>query len=80
MMDQECSCNLLFRVIFFLAMFVTVMAVAQETPVAAEPGTAQEQQAEQTQVTEDAAEGTPKTFNPTEEISEDHPVEFPVDI
>ena len=68
------------KTVFFLAMFATVAAAAQEAPVVSEPDTVPAQQAEQDQTEEDIAEGAPETFDPTEEVSEDYSIEFPVDI
>lgn len=68
------------RAIFFLAMIVTVAAAAQEAPVVSEPDTVQGQQIEQKQVTKEVTESTPESFDPTEEVSEDYSIEFPVDI
>ena len=70
----------MYRVIFFLVMFAVVTTVAQEPPVVSEIETAQTQDAGEKQVTEEVAEGIPETFDPTEEISEDYSIEFPVDI
>ena len=62
-------------------MFAAFMTVAQEAPVVSESETAQKQEAgEKQQVTEDVAEGAPELFDPTEEVSEDYSIEFPVDI
>ena len=62
-------------------MLVTVTVAAQEVPVTDEPDTAQARQktAEQ-QDEEKAADVAPEFFDPTEEISEDYSIEFPVDI
>lgn len=70
----------MFRMIFILAMFATVMVVAQEPHAVSESDSVETQEKEETQVTEDVAEGAPETFDPTEEISEDYSIEFPVDI
>ena len=71
----------MYRIAFFLVMFAAVTAVAQEVPVAADTDSAQAQQeTAERQVEEEMAEGVPEDFDPTEEISEDYPVEFPVDI
>lgn len=62
-------------------MLLPVATAAQESTVESEPDPVQAQQeAGPKQVTEGAAEGTPETFDPTEEISEDYSIEFPVDI
>ena len=69
------------RIIFFLAMFSAVTVVAQDTPVITEPDTAQaRQETSEQQAEEEAADGAPETFDPTEEVSEDYSIEFPVDI
>ena len=71
----------MYRIAFFLVMFAAVTAVAQEAPVAADTDSAQAQQETAgRQAEEEVAEGAPETFDPTEEISEDYSVEFPVDI
>ena len=70
----------MFRMIFILAMFATVMVVAQEPRVASEPDSVEPQDKEETQIAEDVAEGIPEVFDPTEELSEDNPEDFPVDI
>lgn len=65
----------------FVLLFATAAVAAQETPVATEPDSAQAQQeTAERQAEEEVAEGVPEDFDPTEEISEDYPVEFPVDI
>lgn len=71
----------MYRTTFILAMLVAVTAVAQEVSDVAETETAQARQetAEQ-QAEEKAADVAPEFFDPTEEISEDYSVEFPVDI
>ena len=69
------------RIIFFLAMFSAVTVVAQDTLVITEPDTAQaRQETSEQQAEEEVAEGAPETFDPTEEVSEDYSIEFPVDI
>ena len=71
----------MYRIAFFLVMFAAVTAVAQEVPVAADTDSAQAQQeTAERQAEEEVVEGVPEDFDPTEEISEDYPVEFPVDI
>ncbi len=71
----------MYRMILFLLMFAAVAAVAQEVPVAADTDSAQAQQeTAERQAEEEVAEGVPEDFDPTEEISEDYAVEFPVDI
>lgn len=71
----------MYRMTFFLVMFAAVTAVAQDVPVVAEPDTAQVQQETGERAAEDeVAESAPETFNPTEEVSEDYSIEFPVDI
>jgi hypothetical protein len=71
----------MYRVTFFLVMFAAVAAVTQEVPDAAdtETATARQETGEQ-QAEEEAADVAPEFFDPTEEISEDYPIEFPVDI
>ena len=62
-------------------MLVAVTAVAQEAPDVAETEAAQtRQQAAEQQAEEEAADVAPEFFDPTEEISEDYSIEFPVDI
>ncbi len=68
------------KMIFILAMFAAVTVAAQQPPVAAEPDSVETQEKEEKQGAQDAAEGAPETFDPTEEISEDYSIEFPVDI
>ena len=64
-----------------LFLFVSTAAAAQEVPGAAEPEAAQaRQQATEQQAEEKAADVAPEFFDPTEEISEDYSIEFPVDI
>ena len=64
-----------------LFLFVSAAAAAQEAPGAAEPEVAQtRQQAAEQQAEEKAADVAPEFFDPTEEISEDYSIEFPVDI
>ena len=71
----------MYRIAFFLVIFAAVTAVAQDVPVAADTDSAQAQQeSTERQAEEEVAEGAPETFDPTEEISEDYSVEFPVDI
>ncbi len=71
----------MFRIIFCLVMFAAVMTAAQEAPVVSETETVPAEEAgEKQQVIEDVAEGAPETFDPTEEVSEDYSIEFPVDI
>lgn len=71
----------MYRMTFFLVMFATVTAVAQEVPVAADTDSAQAQQeTAERQAEEEMAEGIPEDFDPTDEISEDYSIEFPVDI
>ena len=67
--------------VLLFMLFSAVTSAAQEIPDVAEPKAAQVQQetAEQ-QVGEDVADGAPETFDPTEEVSEDYSIEFPVDI
>lgn len=71
----------MYRTTFILPMLVAVTAVAQEVPGVAETEAAQARQetAEQ-QAEEKAADAAPEFFDPTEEISEDNSVKFPVDI
>ena len=70
----------MFKMIFILVIFTTVMVVAQEPHAVSESDSVETQEKEETQVAEDVAEGAPETFDPTEEISEDYSIEFPVDI
>ena len=71
----------MYRIAFFLVIFAAVTAVAQDVPVAADTDSAQAQQeSTERQAEEEVAEGAPETFDPTEEISEDYSIEFPVDI
>ena len=69
----------MYRTVFFLVIFTAVAAVAQDAPVVAEPDTTQAQQEERS-AEDEVVEGAPETFDPTEEVSEDYPIEFPVDI
>lgn len=72
---------MIFRWFVFLAVFVTVTVAAQEAPVTDEPDTAQaRQETVEQQAEEKAADVAPEFFDPTEEISEDYSIEFPVDI
>ena len=65
----------------FVLLFAAAAVAAQDTPVAADTESAQAQQeTAERQAEEEMAEGVPEDFDPTEEISEDYPVEFPVDI
>ena len=71
----------MYRIAFFLVMFAAVPAVAQDVPVVAEPETAQvQQETGERAAGDEVAESAPETFDPTEEVSEDYPIEFPVDI
>ena len=71
----------MYRMTFILVMFAAVSAVAQEVPGGAEPDSVQaKQETAEQQTEEEAADVAPEFFDPTEEISEDHSVEFPVDI
>ena len=73
-------CKVMLKAGFFLLLFVLATAFAQESPDANESAETQAQATEAGQTTEQAAEGAPEVFDPTEEISEDYSVEFPVDI
>ena len=65
----------------FVLLLAAAAVAAQDTPVAADRESAQAQQETgREQVEEEIAEGVPEDFDPTEEISEDYSVEFPVDI
>ena len=71
----------MYKMTFFLVMFAAVTAVAQEVPVATDTGSAQAQQeTAERQAEEEATEVAPEFFDPTEEISEDYSIEFPVDM
>ena len=70
--------ELMHKAIFFLVMIATVTVKSQEASDVSEPDVAQ--QAENEQITEEAAEGAPDIIESTEEISEDYSIEFPVDI
>ncbi len=49
--------------------------------MADEPDTTQvQQETGAQQAEEEVADGAPETFDPTEEVSEDYSIEFPVDI
>ena len=75
--------GLIFRLFVVLAMFVavTVTVTAEDTPVDAEPGSTQAQQETgEEQAKKEAADVVPEFFDPTEEVSEDYAIEFPVDI
>lgn len=65
---------------FFLLFFTAVTVVAQEPPVAQEPNAGEVEVTQERPVTQDATNESPETFDPTEEISEDYSIEFPVDI
>ena len=72
---------MIFRWFVFLAVFVTATVAAQEAPVTDKPDTAQaRQETVEQQAEKKAADVAPEFFNPTEEISEDYSIEFPVDI
>ena len=66
------------KVILFLLVTVAVTVKSQEASDVSEPDATL--QAEDEQITEEAAEGAPDIIESTEEISEDLPVDFPVDI
>ncbi len=68
------------RVIFFLAMFAAVTIKAQETPVTTEPEAGQVKGTRERPVEQDAVEDAPDIIESTEELSEDYPADFPVDI
>ena len=71
----------MYRMTFFLVMFAAVTTVAQEAPGVAETGAAQvRQETTEQQAEEKEAERAPEFFDPTEEVSEDYSIEFPVDI
>ncbi len=71
----------MYRIAFFLVIFAAVTVAAQEAPVVAEPEAVQgSQETGAQQAEEEIADGAPETFDPTEEVSEDYPIEFPVDI
>ena len=71
----------MYRMILFLVMLAAVTTGAQEVPDTAETEAAQaRQETAERQAEEEVAEGVPEDFDPTEEISEDNPVPFPVDI
>lgn len=71
----------MFRTAFVLAMLIAVTVVAQEAPDVAETEAAQVQkETVEQQVEEKAADDAPEFFDPTEEVSEDHSIDFPVDI
>ncbi|MCY4210088.1 MAG: hypothetical protein OXE97_03390 [Gammaproteobacteria bacterium] len=70
-----------YRMTSLLVLFAAVTAVAQEVPIGAEPNSAQaKQETAEQQDEEEAAQVAPEFFDPTEEVSEDYPVEFPIDI
>lgn len=74
------------KVVFFLILLAPVTAAAEDAPV--EPGTHPEQVekagenpgAPDKPDRPDVEDEVPETFDPTEEISEDYSIEFPVDI
>jgi len=71
---------MILRLVLTLLLFVAAAVPAQEPPVASEPDSTEAQVTEDGQATEEVAERAPETFDPTEEISEDYSIEFPVDI
>ena len=74
------SGGLIFRWFVFLAVVVAVNVSAQEVRETAKPESAQAQDADERPAEEEVTEGAPETFDPTEEVSEDYSIEFPVDI
>ncbi len=71
-----------FRWFIVVTVFIAVTAVAQEVRETNKPDAAQAQQeteqpqAEEEEVTADV----PERIDPTEEVSEDYSIDFPVDI
>ncbi len=70
-----------YRTALLLVLFAAVTAVAQEVPDGTEPNSAQaKQETTEQQDEEEAAQVAPELFDPTEEVSEDYSIDFPVDI
>ncbi len=68
------------KIVFFLVMFATVTVSAEDTPVTTEPEAGQAEAIEEKPAKQGTDDKAPETFDPTEEISEDYSIEFPVDI
>jgi len=70
------------RILLFLLLTSgLVPASAQEVPPATEEETVQEEKAvDDPDIKKSSEVETPDTFDPTEKLSEDFPVAFPVDI
>ena len=68
------------KIVFLLVMLATVTISAQEAPVATEADAGKVEKTEEKPVAQDVEEKAPETFNPTEEVSEDYSIEFPVNI
>ena len=65
----------------FILFFLGAVTVAlQEIPVAQETDAGGVEQTEEKPVTQEVTDESPEAFDPTEEISEDYSIEFPVDI
>jgi len=61
--------------------FIAVTAVAQEVRETNKPDAAQAQQeSNQPQAEEEVTADVPERIDPTEEVSEDYSIDFPVDI
>ena len=68
----------MYRIAFLLALFAAVTDAAQEATVATGSDTRPE--TNEPRADAEVEEDAPDTFDPTEEVSEDYSIEFPVDI
>lgn len=64
----------------FLIMFATVAVLAQDNPGTADAEQREAETTEEKPVGEEPEDKAPETFDPTEEVSEDYSIEFPVNI
>ena len=72
--------SLTLKVIFVLWLYAATAAGAQESPVAPDANATEPRQGRDEPGAQDAEANAPQTFDPTEEVSEDYSIEFPVDI
>jgi hypothetical protein len=75
------------KTLCLILLFAAAVTVRAQDPVAADDSDPQQQTTEQEKSADDAADRqkepeteTPESFNPTEQIDEDHSIAFPIDI
>lgn len=75
------------KTLCLIVLFAAAITVRAQDPVAAEESSPQQQTTGQEKHADDAAAGqkeqeskSPDSFDPTEQIDEDHSIAFPVDI